>query len=76
MSLSVWREWVEIDKINMSELMQKSLSVWREWVEISYCGKLRGMSESLSVWREWVEIDEVFVKRHDIHVSLRVERVG
>ena len=34
-SLSVWREWIEIDQ-ELSELdKHMSPSVWREWIEIS-----------------------------------------
>ena len=35
MSLSVWREWVEMLEEETHNKYFMSLSVWREWVEIS-----------------------------------------
>ena len=34
-SPSVWREWIEINCVYISDRYRLSPSVWREWIEIS-----------------------------------------
>ncbi len=56
LSLSVWREWIEMLNTSFCAAALKSLSVWREWIEIGNEGIAVAAALSLSVWREWIEM--------------------
>ena len=31
----MWREWIEMSDMSLSDYIDKSPSVWREWIEIA-----------------------------------------
>ena len=56
-SLSSWRAWIEIEKVNNESQPTKSLSSWRAWIEMKGQIHKTSWDESLSSWRAWIEID-------------------
>ena len=76
LSLSVWREWIEINSKGWKKEQFLSLSVWREWIEMIAATKSPiSAIRSLSVWREWIEIKAHIKKAKNGSVSLCMERV-
>ena len=55
-SLSSWRAWIEIEKVNNESQPTKSLSSWRAWIEMKGQIHKTSWDESLSSWRAWIEI--------------------
>ncbi len=51
-SLSVWREWIEINMSALHAFITSSLSVWREWIEIGVRDSALNKSCRLSLYGE------------------------